>query len=146
MALRKILVVDDDAPTRSLLKALLEHTGFACVQAATGREALEFLGTPEYEVVVLDLLLPDLDGFEVLRHMKQSSNALVPRTSVLTAAAERLYDKRHDLDGIWCVLAKPVDIGELNEHIEDCAAQQRRERKGPLRIGPHGSDSQRQVS
>lgn len=134
MAQRKILIVDDDAPTRSLLQALLGHNGYTCTEAATGTEALDLIRSGQYDAIVLDLLLPDVDGFEILRDLKSAHSALVPRTMVLTAAAERIYETRNELNGVWCVLKKPVDIGELCEQIDECVEQRRVDRKPPGRV------------
>lgn len=131
----KVLAIDDDAPTRSLLKALLGHHGHQCIEAGDGREALNLLSPDAFDVLLLDLLLPDYDGFELLRTMKASHPEMVPRTIVITAAAERTYAGRAELDGVWGILRKPIEIAEVVEEIESCAEQRPRNvRKNPLRV------------
>ena len=141
MASRKILIIDDDAPTRSLFQALFERNGHSCVQTGDGREALDLLRTDHLHVILLDLLLPNPDGFAILKEIKASFSHLLPRTIVLTAAAERIYGDREELDGVWCILNQPVDIAQLSEEVDDCAEQRIRERKPPAPVQSPGSAS-----
>ena len=62
---REVLVVDDDAPTRTLVMHWLQRSGFVCQDAASGEEALRLLdAAPErYEAIVLDVMMPGMDGF-----------------------------------------------------------------------------------
>ena len=139
MSARKILVIDDDLATRSLLQTVLEHNGNQCTLAGDGRAAGDLLLSDRYDVILMDLLLPERDGFDLLREMKRSPSLhpMVSRTIVMTAAIERIYSGREDLDPVWCVLRKPFDIGELMEQVESCAEQRPRpERKSPGRVDP----------
>lgn len=65
-----ILVVDDDSTNRILLAANLEEQGYTVEQAEDGLQALERLRTRSFDVVLLDLLMPKMDGFQVLQQMK----------------------------------------------------------------------------
>jgi class 3 adenylate cyclase len=65
-----ILVAEDDAVARATLVKSLEHEGHRVTTAANGRQALEFLGAGPFDAVLLDILMPELDGFEVLTRMK----------------------------------------------------------------------------
>ena len=67
----RVLVVDDDPVNRAILVGSLEAQGYSAGVACDGREALRALKTGEYDVVLLDLVMPVLDGFEVLRTMKE---------------------------------------------------------------------------
>ena len=70
----KVLVVDDDDNIRYLLHTATKHAGFEVSDAATGREALESIHTWEPDLVLLDVMLPDLDGFEVCRRLRAGGN------------------------------------------------------------------------
>ena len=63
----KILVVDDDPHVLELLAVLLESAGYAISRATSGREALKSLRREQFDIMVLDLEMPDLDGFDVLK-------------------------------------------------------------------------------
>ncbi len=66
----RLLLVDDEENLRSMLEAALRHLGFDVQSAATGREALAAAVADQPAVIVLDVMLPDLDGFEVCRRLR----------------------------------------------------------------------------
>jgi CheY-like chemotaxis protein len=82
---RKVLVVDDDADWREFLKLCLEDLGYEAIEAANGQEALDSLAQRHYGVMLLDLNMPGMSGFEVLERMPRSGTP--PRVVFLTAAA-----------------------------------------------------------
>ena len=83
-----VLLVEDEAPLRGLLKDLLEHEGFAVVEAGDGVEALDAIDRTAPSVVVLDLSLPRLDGFGVLKHLRARSATATLPVIVLTARGD----------------------------------------------------------
>ena len=82
---RKVLVVDDDADWREFLRLCLEDLGYEAIEAANGQEALDSLARQRYGVMLLDLNMPGMNGFEVLERMPRNGTA--PRVVFLTAAA-----------------------------------------------------------
>ena len=72
---KRILVVDDDENILSLERTILEQKGFAVTTAAGGAEALEVLGEHDFDLVLLDVMMPEIDGFTVCRRIKEE-----PRT------------------------------------------------------------------
>ncbi len=87
----KVLVIDDDAETRYLVAAILEAEGYTSLLAASGAEAFEILGRVRPEAVLLDLLMPGMDGFEFLTRMKQDRS--FQNVPVLVLTAKRLTDQ-----------------------------------------------------
>jgi DNA-binding response OmpR family regulator len=75
---KTILVVDDDENIRSLERTILEQQGFAVITAASGEEALKLLANESFDLLLLDIMMPGKDGFEVCRQVKQD-----PRTREL---------------------------------------------------------------
>lgn len=75
---KRILVVDDDENIRSLERTILEQQGFEVVTAGGGDEALVLLAREDFDLLLLDVMMPGKDGFEVCRQIKQS-----PRTRLL---------------------------------------------------------------
>lgn len=73
----RILVIDDQASARGLIRGLLEGAGHAVVEAPDGRHAVEVLSSSPFDLVITDVLMPDVDGLEVVRHVKQT-NARIP--------------------------------------------------------------------
>ena len=66
----RLLLVDDEDNLRVMLQAALRHSGYDVEAAATGREALEAVAVVQPDLIVLDVMLPDLDGFEVCRRLR----------------------------------------------------------------------------
>ncbi len=80
----KVLIVDDDADWREFLKLCLEELGYETIEAANGQEALESMARQRCGVMLLDLNMPGMNGFEVLERMPRNGNT--PRVVFLTAA------------------------------------------------------------
>jgi DNA-binding response OmpR family regulator len=106
----RVLVVDDEAAIRDIVRRYLTAEGFEVAEAADGREALDRLRALQPDLVVLDVLMPGLDGLEVLRRLRASSDVYV---IMLTAKAEEV-DKLVGLAvGADDYLTKPFSPREL---------------------------------
>lgn len=107
---QRVLVVEDDEGIRSFVKLELEHESFEVNTAATGREALASFEKDEPDIILLDIMLPELSGLEVLRRIRKTSAVPV---IMLTALGET-YDKVNGLNaGADDYLTKPFEIEEL---------------------------------
>jgi CheY-like chemotaxis protein len=121
-----ILVVDDDRAIRSLLEALLLRSGATVDSASDGREAIERLRTGAYAAIILDLMMPVVDGFEVLEHVRSNAPELLSRIIVLTAVSQKRLDALAQYSGdIWAVIRKPFDLNELMASVTACATAAR---------------------
>lgn len=87
MSKRKILVADDEPKLVEVVREYLEHDGYRVVSAGNGREALERFRQARPDLVVLDLMMPELDGLEVCRHLRRESDVPI---IMLTARAEEV--------------------------------------------------------
>ncbi len=111
----RILVVEDDALLADGLTATLSRSGHAVEQARTGRHADLLLRTDGFDLVVLDVGLPDIDGFEVLRRMRARRS--VTNVLVLTAR-DAVEDRVHGLDlGADDYLTKPFSVTEFEARV-----------------------------
>jgi len=109
-----VLVVDDELPIRRFLKAALEGSGYRLTEATSGAEALREAAMRTPDIVVLDLGLPDLDGIEVTRRLREWSGVPI----VVLSARGRETDKIAALDaGADDYVTKPFAIGELLARI-----------------------------
>ena len=118
-----VLVVDDEPPIRRFLRVALEAQGYRVVEAATAQEAIAQAATRAPDLVLLDLGLPDLDGFEVVRRLREWSAMPV----VVLSARGREDDKIRALDaGADDYVTKPFATGELLARMR--AALRRRAR------------------
>lgn len=103
----RILVVDDDDAIRALLQTVLRRRGFRVDGARNGIEALEQLTERAYALVVLDLMMPRMSGYELLDHLSRQPSATRPRVLVLTAGLETRF---FDTDLVIGTVHKPFDI------------------------------------
>jgi DNA-binding response OmpR family regulator len=117
-----VLVVDDDASLRTLLRVLLSRRHFRADDACDGAEAIEMLRTREYAAVLLDLMMPRVNGFEVIWHLKAQQPELLERVTVLTTASETTM-RAVDRSLVHSVIRKPFDIGTLVSVVADCCSR-----------------------
>jgi len=90
MAREKILIVEDDKNISKLVKYNAERSGYDCAAAYDGEEALDILGKKDFDLVVLDIMLPKMDGFEVCRRLKQDNKLKSIPIIMLTAKGEEV--------------------------------------------------------
>lgn len=110
----RILIVEDETDLLRALSQAMREEGYAVDEAADGEEGLYKALETEYDAIVLDVMLPKLDGFELLRRLRQKKSTPV---LMLTARA-MVRDRVHGLDtGADDYLAKPVDLNELAARI-----------------------------
>lgn len=111
----KVLIVDDDDEIRYLLQDMLQEEGFEVDTARDGREALNILQRESGWVVLLDIMMPNIDGREVLRQLEQNQPLLDNNKIALMSAGGRLAQERHRLDGnvVQALLPKPFDLDEV---------------------------------
>ena len=108
--MEKVLIVEDDEGISDFVKLELEHEGYSTCLASAGRMALEVFVAEKPDLILLDIMLPELSGLEVLRRIRKESNVPV---IILTARGET-YDKVNGLNaGADDYLAKPFSIEEL---------------------------------
>lgn len=105
-----VLVVDDEPQIRRFLRASLTGHDFRVTEAATGQEALDLVVNAKPDMMILDLGLPDMEGLEVLKRVREWSNLPI----VILSVREREQDKIAALDaGADDYLTKPFGVGEL---------------------------------
>jgi DNA-binding response OmpR family regulator len=109
----KILVVDDEKNILKLYKAELEDEGYTVVTANSGKEALDVFRQENPDLVTLDIMMPDIDGIQVLRQLKQEN----PQVPVIMLTA---YDYRDDFS-VWvsdAYVVKSSDLANLKATIK----------------------------
>jgi len=114
------LVVDDDPGLQSLFYTLLGREGVSVDCAPNGRMAFEYLRRGAYSVILLDLMMPDVNGFELLDRLRRDSPALLSRVIVITGASQRDAESL-DTTGLHGLMRKPFDIDELVAMARACA-------------------------
>lgn len=107
----KILVVEDDVNIRKLMCAVLKQNGFETLQAADGLEALEVMDKYHVDLVILDLMMPNMDGYELTRQLRMTW-ATLPILMV-TAKQEQSDKRKGFIVGTDDYMTKPVDEQEM---------------------------------
>ncbi len=106
-----ILVVEDDRDSRKLMETVLRRDGYSVLGAANGREALEVMDREHVDLIVLDVMMPEMDGYEFSRTLREAEDM----TPILMVTARQLPEdkKRGFLAGTDDYMTKPVDTEEL---------------------------------
>lgn len=115
-----VLVADDSESTCTLVAALLQKD-FSVDIAGDGAQAIERLTRRKYAAVVLDLLMPVTDGFDVLDHLALHRPDLLRRTVVITAAVSERHLSRARKAGVHSILQKPFEVDVLHAAVLDAA-------------------------
>ena len=111
---QKILLVEDDAKIARFVELELTHEGYAVTKSADGREALSFAEDGGFDLMLLDIMLPGLNGLEVLRRLRKTSDLPV----IMLTARDAVMDKVSGLDsGADDYITKPFAIEELLARI-----------------------------
>jgi DNA-binding response OmpR family regulator len=116
----RALIVEDDPAIRRLVEKLLARRNVEIDTAHDGREAVEKLRKGRYSVLILDLMVPELNGFEVIEFLKRE-NLRVP-VAVVSAVSQQALT-RLDLDVVKLVISKPFDVDEFTKAILGLCAE-----------------------
>jgi twitching motility two-component system response regulator PilH len=118
----KILVVDDTPSIRELISSYLRDSGYQVIEATNGKEALEKALDNKPDIVVTDVVMPEMNGFELCRNLKKNPDMENLRIVVCTS-------KNQDIDRLWGIkqgadvyLTKPFTQEEIMEAIKSVAA------------------------
>ncbi len=134
----RILLVDDEQPIQTLLSFPLQRDGYEVVQASDGREALARFSEQQFDLVVLDLMLPRMDGLEVCKRLR-AKGSTVP-IIMLTAKSEEI-DKVLGLElGADDYITKPFSMREFRSRVKAALR-----RAGMAREGANGSDDEQPI-
>jgi len=112
--MQHILVVDDDAMYTTMLRIILEAEGYTVTTIESGQRALEVLEQNEYDLILLDVMMPDLDGLDLCRRIRATSHVPIIFVTVRSDVSERKLGLQAGADDY---LAKPFDPDELLARI-----------------------------
>jgi CheY-like chemotaxis protein len=115
----RVLVADDDQAIRQLVYTILQREGLEVDCAADGQEAIEKLEQHEYAVILLDLMMPRVDGFGVAAYLKENPPEHKPVVLVISAYADPKF-KQVDPDVVAGVLRKPFEVADLGGLVRLC--------------------------
>jgi CheY-like chemotaxis protein len=115
----RVLVADDDRAIRHLVSTIVRREHFNVDSAADGLQAIECLKQHEYNVILLDLMMPRLDGFGVIEHLRKHPPVLKPVVLVISAYADQKF-KEVDPEIVAGVIRKPFEVADLGTLVRLC--------------------------
>lgn len=115
---KQILVVDDDPLMHRLYQHHLEKAGYQMVSAKTGREALDIASRQPPQLIVMDVMMPDMDGLEALRELKKNDATRGIPVVVITANGHHMARKESEQFGAAVFLTKPFSPTQLLTEIK----------------------------
>jgi CheY-like chemotaxis protein len=119
----RILVVDDDVLVVEALKELLTSSGYEVRAATRGQEALEILDTERFDLLILDVVMPKMTGFDLCREVRKRDDEMsAVKIIMLTAKTEARDLESEERCGCELYLTKPIDPGRLKELIGNTLA------------------------
>jgi two-component system, cell cycle response regulator DivK len=113
MAVKRVLIVEDNDKNMKLFRDVLQATGYTPLEASSGKEALEIAAERAPALVLMDIQLPDIDGLEALRRLRENERTARIPVLALTAQAMEGDHERFLAAGFDGYLSKPVDVPEL---------------------------------
>ena len=111
---KRVLIVDDDKSILRIFTLILQRKGYSTDTAETGKEALEKTNSQFYDVALIDVVLPDINGLDLLKRMPHKTKKIV-----ITGATSEENQKRAQIEGADAYLLKPIKLEELLQIIVD---------------------------
>ena len=112
--------MNDEERTRAIAARLIESHGYEVTIAADGADAIERLAKDHFDAVILDVVMPRVDGRGVLVHLARTNPTMIGRTVLIASAFSEATAAQ--LDEVCRVLVKPVPIAQLIDAIDECVA------------------------
>jgi DNA-binding response OmpR family regulator len=116
---RCVLVVDDDPSIRRLLVVTLQRQGYQTLEACNGREALAAMRAESPDIVIMDLVMPEVSGWEVLRE-RAADPSLLRIPMIIVTAIGTLKARVDVLEQVSAVIAKPFDLDTVLTTLTQC--------------------------
>jgi two-component system cell cycle response regulator DivK len=117
-SLKKVLVVEDDQDNREMVLKVLKHNGYQAIEAVDGQEAIEKAKAEDPDLILLDLYIPKMDGYEVTRRLKGDQG--LKHIPIIALTAHAMKGNREEALAAGCdgYIAKPINVRELPQQIE----------------------------
>jgi two-component system cell cycle response regulator DivK len=114
---RKILIVEDNQDSRELVVKVLKNKGYQTIEAADGEEALEKTATERPDLILLDISIPKIDGYEVAKRLKSQEEFKDIPIVALTAHAMKGDREKVIVSGFEGYISKPINVRELPDQV-----------------------------
>ena len=117
--MKTVLIVDDDESMRKIVSRRVESWGYAVIVAADGAEAIQRVGSDRPDLVLLDVMMPGLDGLEVCRRLTHDPASRRIPVILISAKATQISDAQVEASGAFASLQKPYDPSDLQRRIAE---------------------------
>jgi DNA-binding response OmpR family regulator len=115
-----VLIIDDNEQITKMISSFLDMSNHDCTVVNEGKEGLELIKTKQYDSIVLDLAMPEFDGYEILDTLQKEDPSQLRKIIILTASTVPIETVRKFKElGVSACLQKPVDIDQLLSRITD---------------------------
>ena len=122
---KKILIIDDDPTSNTLVGFLLKTNGYQTLTAVNGKEGLELAKKEIPDLIVLDVMMPEMDGYTFLREFKRNNYLKIPPIIMLTSKEK--MEETFRLEGVADYFVKPLDTQKLLKKIKELIPSQAQE-------------------
>lgn len=113
-----ILIIDDNDQITKMISSFLDMSNHECTVVNDGKEGLELIKTNQYDSIILDLAMPEFDGYDIMETLRNEDSSQLSKIIVLTASTVPIENvKKFKELGISSCLQKPVDIDQLLSKI-----------------------------
>lgn len=112
-----VLIVDDDADLAMIMRMVLTHAGFEAHSCLSGQDALDWLSQRTPDLILLDLMMPDINGFTILRKVRATETSKNLPVVILTAKADQKTRMESQSAGADAFLTKPINSKSLIEYV-----------------------------
>lgn len=117
-----VLIIDDNEQITKMVSSFLDMSNHDCTVVNDGKDGLELIKTNQYDSIVLDLAMPEFDGYEILDTLQREDPSQLPKIIILTASSVPIETVRKFKElGVSSCLQKPVDIDQLLDKITEIA-------------------------
>ena len=118
-----VLIIDDNEQITKMISSFLDMSNHDCTVVNDGKEGLELIKTKQYDSIVLDLAMPEFDGYEILDTLQKEDPSQLRKIIILTASTVPIETVRKFKElGVSACLQKPVDIDQLLSRITDATS------------------------
>jgi len=122
---KRVLMVDDDTDIAKMVRVRMEAEGYEFISITEGRGLLDTLKIKKPDVILLDIMLPDMDGYSILREMRKRDEYADIPVIVLSAKEKKKVGDLFALEKVRFFMEKPFDIKELMDKIKSLTAEKR---------------------
>jgi two-component system response regulator MprA len=131
-----VLIVEDDNAIRRLLAVTFKHEGLNVTTARDGIEAIDALSQNHFRVLLLDLMMPRMSGWEVIDWLK-SGEGRKPQSVIVVSATNRDVIRELEPQVVNAIVFKPFDVNELAGYVKACCGPVDDDRRSKRMVGAH---------